>query len=75
MTAVEHGLCLVDREGRVIGAVGVVLAGGFLDNRITGLGTYGTLLSAGAIPMIYVLIGLKVGSELSALLERFSKTE
>ena len=57
----------------VIGALGVALAGGFLDNRITDLGTYGSLLSAGAIPMIYVLIGLKVGSEVSALIERFGK--
>lgn len=57
----------------VIGALGVALAGGFLDNRITDLGNYGTLFSAGAIPMIYVLIGLKVGSELSALVERFGK--
>jgi multicomponent Na+:H+ antiporter subunit B len=57
----------------VIGVLGVVLAGGFLDNRIIGLGEYGSLFSAGAIPMIYVLIGLKVGSELSALLERYAR--
>jgi multicomponent Na+:H+ antiporter subunit B len=58
----------------VVGVLGVVLAGGFLDNRIMSLGTYGTLFSAGAIPIIYTLVGLKVGSELSAVLDRFRET-
>jgi len=55
----------------LVGVLGVILAGGFLDNRIIGLGTFGSLFSAGAIPIIYVLVGLKVGSELSAVLDRF----
>jgi multicomponent Na+:H+ antiporter subunit B len=38
-----------------------------------GLGRYGTLFSAGAIPLIYILIGLKVGTELSSVLERFRR--
>ena len=59
----------------VVGVLGVVLAGGFLDNRITGLGTYGALFSAGAIPLIYVFVGLKVGFELSAVLDRFRKED
>jgi multicomponent Na+:H+ antiporter subunit B len=59
----------------VIGVLGVVMAGGFLDNRIMGLGTYGTLFSAGAIPLIYTLVGLKVGFELSAVLDRFRKDD
>lgn len=58
----------------VIGLLGVILAGGFLDNRIMSLGTYGTLFSAGAIPIIYTLVGLKVGAELSAVLGRFRDT-
>ena len=58
----------------VIGVLGVILAGGFLDNRIMSLGTYGTLFSAGAIPIIYPLVGLKVGAELSAVLGRFRDT-
>ena len=58
----------------VIGVLGVILAGGFLDNRIMSLGTYGTLFSAGAIPIIYTLVGLKVGAELSAVLGRFRDT-
>ncbi|MEW6678570.1 MAG: Na(+)/H(+) antiporter subunit B [Pseudomonadota bacterium] len=52
----------------LIGLLGLVLAGGFLDNRILPTGTLGALFSAGAIPLIYSLIGLKVGAELSSLL-------
>ena len=59
----------------VIGVLGVLMAGGFLDNRIIGLGTYGSLFSAGAIPLIYVFVGLKVGFELSAVLDRFRKED
>jgi multicomponent Na+:H+ antiporter subunit B len=59
----------------IIGVLGVIMAGGFLDNRIMGLGTYGTLFSAGAIPLIYVFVGLKVGFELSAVLDRFRKDD
>jgi len=55
----------------VVGVLGVILAGGFLDNRIMGLGTFGSLFSAGAIPIIYVFVGIKVGFELSAVLDRF----
>ncbi|MCB2262698.1 MAG: sodium:proton antiporter [Candidatus Thiosymbion ectosymbiont of Robbea hypermnestra] len=54
----------------VVGVLGLVFAGGFLDNRFLGLGTFGELFSAGAMPIIYALIGLKVGTELSAVLER-----
>lgn len=55
----------------IVGLLGVVFAGGFLDNRIFGLGEFGTLFSAGAIPLIYLFVGLKVGFELSAVLDRF----
>jgi multicomponent Na+:H+ antiporter subunit B len=47
-----------------LGLLGIFLAGGFLDNSILPLGQAGQLFSAGAIPIIYSLIGLKVGSEL-----------
>jgi multicomponent Na+:H+ antiporter subunit B len=36
-----------------------------------GLGQFGELFSAGAIPLIYTFVGLKVGFELSAVLDRF----
>ncbi len=59
----------------VVGVLGVILAGGFLDNRIMDLGIYGELFSAGAIPLIYTFVGLKVGFELSAVLDRFRKED
>jgi multicomponent Na+:H+ antiporter subunit B len=59
----------------VIGAFGIVLAGGFLDNRILPIGTFGELFSAGAIPLIYTFVGLKVGAEFSSMLVSLSETE
>lgn len=53
----------------VIGILGLFLAGGFLDNRILPLGHFGVLLSAGAIPIIYTFIGLKVGTELASIID------
>ncbi|MBB4301310.1 multicomponent Na+:H+ antiporter subunit B [Rhodobium orientis] len=58
-----------------IGVLGLVLAGGFLDNRILPLGDFGSLFSAGAIPIIYSLVGLKVGAEFSSMLVNLSETE
>lgn len=59
----------------LIGVAGLALLGDihFLDNRFLGLGEYGTLFSAGAIPLIYTLIGLKVGTELSAVIENLKE--
>ena len=58
-----------------IGVLGLLLAGGFLDNRILPIGELGELFSAGAIPLIYSLIGLKVGAEFSSILSNLSETE
>lgn len=58
-----------------IGLAGLFLAGGFLDNRILPLGNLGDLASAGAIPLIYSLIGLKVGAEFASMLASLSATE
>ena len=58
-----------------IGILGMAMAGGFLDNHILPLGEFGALLSAGAIPLIYVLIGLKVGAEFSSMMVSLSETE
>ncbi|MDR6634993.1 multicomponent Na+:H+ antiporter subunit B [Phyllobacterium sp. 1468] len=54
-----------------IGILGIVFADGFLDSHILPLGTFGTLLSAGAIPVISALLGIKVGAELSVVIDRF----
>jgi multicomponent Na+:H+ antiporter subunit B len=58
-----------------IGLAGLFVAGGFLDNRILPLGNVGELFSAGAIPVIYSLIGLKVGAEFASILASLSDTE
>ena len=59
----------------IIGILGMVLAGGFLDNRILGLGEFGEFFSAGAIPIIYSFVGLKVGAELSNILNMYQKSQ
>ncbi|WP_334174380.1 hydrogen gas-evolving membrane-bound hydrogenase subunit E [Pseudoxanthobacter sp.] len=53
------------------GILGLLVADGFLDNRILPLGTFGAVMSAGAIPLISALLGIKVGAELSVILDRF----
>ncbi|HSQ06714.1 MAG TPA: hydrogen gas-evolving membrane-bound hydrogenase subunit E, partial [Chromatiaceae bacterium] len=58
-----------------IGLAGLVWAGGFLDNRILPLGDLGALFSAGVIPVIYSLIGLKVGAEFASMLASLAETE
>lgn len=60
------GVCYV-----AIGILGLVFAGGFLDSHILPKGQFGTLFSAGAIPLISVLLGIKVGAELSVVIDRF----
>jgi multicomponent Na+:H+ antiporter subunit B len=59
----------------IIGILGLYLAAGFLDNRILPLGEFGHLFSAGAIPIIYSLIGLKVGSELVGILDSMQRSD
>jgi multicomponent Na+:H+ antiporter subunit B len=55
----------------LVGIAGLFAAGGFLDNRIFSLGQFGAFFSAGAIPLLSVLLGIKVGCELSVILGRF----
>ena len=52
----------------LIGLLGLVLAQEFLQNYLP-LGIFGTVFSAGIIPLIYIAIGFKVGSELSGILD------
>jgi len=59
----------------MIGILGIVMAGGFLDNRILPTGELGELFSAGTIPIIYSFIGLKVGAEFSSMLLKLAETE
>jgi multicomponent Na+:H+ antiporter subunit B len=54
-----------------VGIAGLIFAGGFLDNRVLPLGQFGAFFSAGAIPVLSVLLGVKVGCELAVILDRF----
>ena len=51
-----------------VGLLGLIFGGFFLKNFL-GKGTAGMLFSAGVIPIIYVAIGLKVGAELTGILD------
>jgi len=55
----------------LIGLTGLLLLGlnHFLDPRWLNLGQWGKLFSTGAVPLIYSFIGLKVGAEMSSLLD------
>ena len=60
------GLLLVSNKAFIIGD-------GFLDPRFIGIGQYLKLFSAGAIPLIYSVIGIKVGTEISGILKNMEK--
>ncbi|MEZ5901392.1 MAG: hydrogen gas-evolving membrane-bound hydrogenase subunit E [Hyphomicrobiaceae bacterium] len=55
----------------VVGIAGLIFAGGFLDTRTLPLGQLGAFFSAGAIPILSLLLGIKVGSELSVIVAKF----
>jgi len=59
------------------GLLGLLLGGGFLDNTFRGLGVgeFGTLFSAGVIPIIDSFVGLKVGAEISNILNKYQKSQ
>lgn len=58
----------------LIGLTALIVIGvnSFLDPTVLPGGEYLTLFSGGAIPIIYSLIGLKVGAELSSVIESMS---
>jgi multicomponent Na+:H+ antiporter subunit B len=58
----------------IIGLIGLLVGGYFLQNVLDN-GTLGSLLSSGFIPIIYVIIGLKVGSEISGVIDNFLTEE
>lgn len=55
----------------LIGLAGLILLGinHFLDPRWMNTGIWNKVFSTGAVPIIYSLIGLKVGSEMSSMLD------
>lgn len=58
----------------IIGLLGLLFATSFLQNFIP-VGKPGYLLSAGIIPLIYIAIGFKVGSELSSIVQKLKEVE
>lgn len=58
----------------LIGLIGLLTTGYFLSNFLN-TGLVGTLFSAGILPIVYVIIGLKVGSELTGVLNNFMNEE
>jgi multicomponent Na+:H+ antiporter subunit B len=58
----------------LIGIAGLVLFDYFLVNFLDN-GVLGELFSSGIIPIVYVLIGLKVGSEISGIIDNFLTEE
>ena len=53
-----------------VGLVGLGLTGSFLDNWLP-LGTFGSLLSAGTVPVLNGVVGIEVGAALVLLVARF----
>ncbi|HPJ01900.1 MAG TPA: Na(+)/H(+) antiporter subunit B [Candidatus Limiplasma sp.] len=58
----------------IAGLLGLVIGGYFLQNFLP-TGVVGDLVSAGVIPIVYILIGLKVGSELTGVIAGFATEE
>ncbi len=72
--ALVHTLeCLMGAGFVALGLVGLVRYGSFLYS-FGPKGVPGALLSAGILPVLYTLIGVKVASEFVAILERFTSS-
>jgi multicomponent Na+:H+ antiporter subunit B len=54
----------------VIGLIGLALGGHYFLSNFLPKGEFNTLFSAGIIPIIYIAIGFKVGSELSGIIDQ-----
>ncbi len=57
-----------------LGIMGLILGGYFLMNVLPN-GTPGQLISAGILPIIYIAIGIKVGAELTGIIDRMMGVE
>ena len=56
----------------IVGLLGLALALSFLAN-VAPLGVPNTVFSAGIIPVIYIIIGFKVGSEMTGILSHMKE--
>jgi multicomponent Na+:H+ antiporter subunit B len=55
--------------------LGLILKGSFLDNSFLSLGEFGKIFSAGAVPLIYIAVGLKVGAELTSIITNYNEIQ
>ena len=53
----------------VIGLIGLTVGGRYFLSNFMPTGALNTLFSAGIIPLIYIVVGFKVGSELSGVID------
>jgi multicomponent Na+:H+ antiporter subunit B len=54
-----------------IGLIGLIGFGVFLKLDLIPMGVFNTLFSAGLIPIVYIVVGFKVGSELTAVIDSY----
>ncbi|MCB2099766.1 MAG: hypothetical protein KDE22_02770, partial [Rhodobacterales bacterium] len=73
---VNHGVATVVEAfaGAVFVVIGLtsLMGGGAFLVPLLGTGNPGDLFSAGSLPLLYLAIGLKVGSELAGLMARIA---
>jgi len=58
-----------------IGLWGLLTGGTFLENSFLPMGTLNSLISGGAIPIIYIAVGFKVAAELTGVLDILLNTK
>ncbi|SFV55751.1 putative Na(+) H(+) antiporter subunit B [hydrothermal vent metagenome] len=60
----------------IIGLIGLVILDSFLGNFLPhDISQMGLLLSGGIIPIIYIIVGIKVGSEMSVIVDNMLKRD
>lgn len=70
VTAFEHGEAFGAASFAALGVAGVVTSGAFLANMIP-TGTFGSLLSAGTVPVLSGVVGIEVTSAVVVLVAKF----
>ena len=58
----------------LVGLAGLWLAGSFL-GQFLPVGKFGDLFSGGILPIIYIFVGIKVGTEIISIYQNFQKKE
>ena len=78
-TSMDHRLVSIIEglagAGFILIGLLAMLGGGDFLTPLLNKGELGALLSAGSLPLLYIAVGLKVGSELAGLLAHLSETE